>query len=113
MMSLSVLTPRQFTLWKMKRSGLSISEIASRLGISRQAVHKGLQAVEAIGCWGVYVFRSIFRGIGRVWMYVTNRYNLVLITTKDDAKYVISPENPDEFILKLNSFSMNFRVKAL
>jgi len=46
-MSLNTLTFRQFTLWKMKRSGLSISEIASRLGISRQAVHKGLQAVEA------------------------------------------------------------------
>ena len=41
------LTSRQLSLWKMRRSGLSISEIASRLGISRQAVHKGLQAIDA------------------------------------------------------------------
>lgn len=47
MMYANVLTHKQFTLWKMRRSGLSASEIASRLGISRQAVHKGLQAVEA------------------------------------------------------------------
>lgn len=40
-------TDRQLSLWKMRRSGLSVSEIAAKLGISRQAVHKGLQAVEA------------------------------------------------------------------
>ncbi|MCD6510780.1 MAG: hypothetical protein J7L11_10400 [Thermoprotei archaeon] len=41
------LTDRQLSLWRLKRSGLRISEIAARLGISRQAVHKGLRAVEA------------------------------------------------------------------
>jgi transcriptional regulator len=41
-----VLTDRQLLLWRMRLRGMSISEIASRLGISRQAVHKGLQAAE-------------------------------------------------------------------
>lgn len=41
------LTNRQLHLWKLRRSGLRTSEIASRLGISRQAVHKGLKVVEA------------------------------------------------------------------
>ena len=41
-----VLTERQLLLWRMRMKGMSLSEIASRLGISRQAVHKGLQAAE-------------------------------------------------------------------
>ncbi len=40
------LTDRQLSLWRMRQRGLSISEIASRLGVSRQAIHKNLQAVE-------------------------------------------------------------------
>ena len=41
------LTDKQILLWKLRRSGLSISEIASKLGVSRQAVHKNLQSVES------------------------------------------------------------------
>lgn len=41
------MTSKQLVLWKLKREGLSISEIAARLNISRQAVHKSLQAIEA------------------------------------------------------------------
>ena len=40
-------TEKQLSLWRLRRDGLSISEIASKLGISRQAVHKGLQSVDA------------------------------------------------------------------
>jgi len=41
------LTERQLLLWRLRRGGLSISEIASKLGISRQAVHKSLQSIES------------------------------------------------------------------
>ncbi len=41
------LTTKQIALWRLKRSGLRISEIATRLGISRQAVHKSLRIIEA------------------------------------------------------------------
>ena len=41
------LTPRLFDLWELGRKGLSQSEIASKLGISRQAVNQAL--LEATG----------------------------------------------------------------
>ncbi len=41
------LTSKQLLLWRLWSSGLNISEIAARLGISRQAVHKSLRVVEA------------------------------------------------------------------
>lgn len=40
------LTDRQVLLWRLKRRGLSLGEIAKELGVSRQAVHKGLRVVE-------------------------------------------------------------------
>jgi predicted transcriptional regulator len=40
------LTQRQIDLWRLSVRGLSLSEIASALKISRQAVHKGLQSLE-------------------------------------------------------------------
>jgi len=41
------LTKRQAVLWRLRSLGFSVSEIARRLGISRQAVHKNLQAIES------------------------------------------------------------------
>ena len=40
------LTDKQASLWKLRSLNLSISEIASRLGISRQAVHRSLQVID-------------------------------------------------------------------
>jgi hypothetical protein len=40
------LTDKQLILWKLKQNGLGLTEIASLLRVSRQAVHKGLQSVE-------------------------------------------------------------------
>lgn len=37
------LTPRLFDIWELGRTGLQQSEIACRLGISRQAVNQALQ----------------------------------------------------------------------
>ncbi len=40
------LTEKQLLLWRLRQSGLTLSEIATKLGISRQAVHKTMQTVE-------------------------------------------------------------------
>ena len=41
------LTERQIVLWKLKLKGLSPSEIAVNLNISRQAVHRALKSIES------------------------------------------------------------------
>ena len=58
--------------------------------------------------WGIRLFASgglygyfglfSFKGIGRVWMYATNRHNLVLIKTSQGKKILLSPKDPEEFI---------------
>ncbi len=49
---------------------------------------------------GIHGFFGLFRlkGIGRVWMYVTDRNKGILIKTKRGVQYIISPENPDAFL---------------
>ncbi|MHC1637149.1 MAG: HTH domain-containing protein [Candidatus Nezhaarchaeales archaeon] len=42
-----ILTSKQFELLKLWSKGLSLSEIASKLDVSRQAAHKGIQIAEA------------------------------------------------------------------
>jgi len=41
------LTPRLFDIWDMSRTGLQQTDIAGRLGISRQAVNQALQEATA------------------------------------------------------------------
>ena len=65
--------------------------------------------------WGVRLFASgglygyfglfSFKGIGRVWMYATNRHNLVLVKTEQGRKVVLSPKDPEEFIKLLSEVS--------
>ena len=52
---------------------------------------------------GLYGFYGLFwrSGIGNVWMYVRDRSKMILIRTADGTQYAISPENPDEFLRKL------------
>jgi len=52
---------------------------------------------------GIYGFYGLFwkSGIGNVWMYVKDRSKMILIRTADKTQYAISPENPDEFLRKL------------
>ena len=42
------------------------------------------------GLYGYLGFYHLF-GIGRVWMYVTNRHKMVLLETKKGIKYAFSP----------------------
>lgn len=46
------------------------------------------------GYFGIF----IFKGIGTVRMYATNRNNLVLVEDVKHTKYLVSPENVDRFM---------------
>lgn len=59
-----------------------------------------------LGSGGLYGFYGLFkvRGLGRVWMYVTDRERVVLIETKDGTRYALSPEDPGRFIACVKKF---------
>ena len=64
-----------------------------------------LVQVRVCGSGGLYGFYGLFKlkNIGKVWLYVTNRHNAILIKTKE-KQYIISPGEPEEFLRKLNEF---------
>ena len=41
-------TKRKLEIWGMRRDGFSLSEIARKLGITRQAVHKNIGIIDAL-----------------------------------------------------------------
>jgi hypothetical protein len=61
------------------------------------------KAVRLGGSGGLYGYLGLYHlfSIGRVWMYTTNRHKMVLIETEQGKKYALSPENPDDFVSKL------------
>lgn len=60
---------------------------------------------------GFYGFFGLFRisGLGRVWMYVTDRNRMLLIETKQGVKYIISPSDPDLFMERLKSIKVGVK----
>lgn len=52
---------------------------------------------------GLYGFFGLFRvkGLGRAWMYVTDRSKMIFIETKQGKKYIISPSDPQTFLERL------------
>ncbi|MCW4041946.1 MAG: PH domain-containing protein [Candidatus Bathyarchaeota archaeon] len=54
------------------------------------------------GSGGLYGYFGLFHiaGIGKTWMYVTNKDRVVYIQTKE-KQYAISPDNADDFLLSL------------
>ncbi len=55
------------------------------------------------GWWGLFSLKNI----GRAWLYVTNRRNLVVIRLKNGRVYVLSPENPLDFINNIQIKMLN------
>jgi len=61
--------------------------------------------------WGMRLFGSgglygyfghfIFKGVGRVRMYATNRHSLVLLVDEKGNKILVSPNEPERFIRQL------------
>ncbi|MEM4647567.1 MAG: PH domain-containing protein [Candidatus Nezhaarchaeales archaeon] len=80
------------------------SEVIDFKRISDASIMKG---VRIWGSGGLYGFIGLFRisGLGKVWMYVTDRSKMVLIETKRNVKYVISPSDPLTFIERLRSLA--------
>lgn len=62
------------------------------------------RAVRLSASGGLYGFFGLFyiQGLGRTWMYVTDRSKMVLIETKQGKKYIVSPSNPQIFLEKLS-----------
>jgi len=62
---------------------------------------------------GLHGFFGLFKiaGVGNVWMYVKNRSKMILIKTVNGTQYVISPEDPDEFLRKLGEISSKEGMK--
>ena len=59
--------------------------------------------IRTLGVGGVFGHFGYYNG-NDVW-YVTNVYRKVKIETKTGKVYMISPENPEEFIKKVKNFS--------
>lgn len=59
--------------------------------------------IRTMGVGGLFGHFGYFNG-NDVW-YVTNIYNKVKITMKSGKIYMVSPENPEEFIKKVKNFS--------
>ena len=61
------------------------------------------KAVRLGGSGGLYGYLGLFHlfGIGRVWMYTTNRHKMILIETKKGKRYALSPEKPEDFVSEL------------
>lgn len=66
------------------------------------------RAVRLGASGGLYGFFGLFhiKGLGRAWMYVTDRSKMILIETKRGTKYIVSPSNPQAFLEKLKSLSL-------
>ena len=58
------------------------------------------------GFFGLYYFKDV----GKVWVYVTDRSRMVLLKTKSGTQYMLSPEDPEAFLEKLQAVVK--RVKA-
>ena len=79
MVDLQILTSKQFELLKLWSKGLSLSEIASKLNISRQAAHKGIQVAEA----------KVYKALTS-----TAKANKIVITEVDARKGVLKGKSP-------------------
>jgi len=67
------------------------------------------KAAKLGGSGGLYGYLGLYHlfGIGRVWMYTTNRHKMILMNTKNGKKYAISPENPTVFVSQLQKHTSN------
>lgn len=79
------------------------------IGFKRIIRASPLKSVRLWGSGGLYGFVGLFRmpDLGRVWMYVTDRSRMLLLETKRDVKYIISPSDPSMFIERMRVLAPN------
>lgn len=66
---------------------------------------RGIRLWGSGGLYGYFGYFA-FKGIGRVHMYATNRHNLVVIKDERSEKHLLSPDQPERFILLLGSHQL-------
>jgi len=99
-------TPKGF---RLGFQGLEIERLRNTIFISYNqisTVQRGKwtwKAARLGGSGGLYGYLGFYHvfGIGKVWMYVTNRYKMVLLETKKGVKYAFSPDDPEDFVFRL------------
>ena len=99
-------TPKGF---RFTTQGLGIERIRNTIIIPYNqisTIQKGKwtwKAARLGGSGGLYGYLGFYHlfGIGKVWMYVTNRHKMLLLETKNGVKYAFSPKDPEDFVAQL------------
>ncbi len=68
----------------------------------------GIRLFGSGGFYGYYGYFA-FKGLGRVRMYATNRHNLVLLRDTRGGKILLSPDEPERFIQRLELALLSVR----
>lgn len=76
--------------------------------LSVRRVKVGLGA-RLFGSGGLYGYYGLFyvSGLGRVWMYATDKDKLLLIKTRKGKNYIVSPSDPAMFMERLKVMNVN------
>ena len=74
-----------------KKNKINISEISKA---EKSAIPFGMRLFGGSFIGGYYYLP----GIGRAWVAMSNFTDGVLIKTRDDKNFLITPENPEEFV---------------
>jgi hypothetical protein len=88
------------------KKSIEISSILEIKEIKYSQLYVKIRLFGSGGIWGYFgLFNSSYYGLIR--MNASNLENLILITTKNKKIYVISPNNPQEFINTFNELKYN------
>ncbi|RLF22389.1 MAG: hypothetical protein DRN15_09160 [Thermoprotei archaeon] len=102
------LSPRAFVL---SEEGLLICLNVKKICLKYQDIVSARYAPQAwswvkirlCGSGGLFGFYGLFllKNLGRAWLFVTNRRNIILVETRSGKKFLISPEDPRKFMIEL------------
>ncbi|UCH89079.1 MAG: hypothetical protein JSV49_00060 [Thermoplasmata archaeon] len=84
----------------MGTKSISYDEIES---VKKSAIPSGLRLYGSTFLGGWYYLP----GIGKTWVSMTNFTDGVLISTREEGKYLITPKEPERFIFAINDRLLN------
>ena len=82
---------------------IALSDIKKANIITQDDLGMAIRLFASGGMWGYYGLFYSFK-MGKMWWYVTQRQNYVLIQTTDDTQYLLSPDQPEQLLNALNKF---------